>query len=52
MLQVDIFNAAIDSQLQELNSRFNENVVKLIVLCSALDPHEICKLLELMMFMN
>ncbi|KAL6210840.1 hypothetical protein ACLB2K_016072 [Fragaria x ananassa] len=43
MLQVDIFNAAIDSQLQELNSRFNENVVKLIVLCSALDPREICK---------
>ena len=42
-MQVDIFNAAIDSQLKELNNRFNENVVKLIVLSSTMDPCEICK---------
>ncbi|GAV87843.1 LOW QUALITY PROTEIN: hypothetical protein CFOL_v3_31268, partial [Cephalotus follicularis] len=34
----DIFVTAIDSQLQELNSRFDENMIKLLILSSALDP--------------
>ncbi|XP_062028831.1 uncharacterized protein LOC133744806 [Rosa rugosa] len=41
--QVDIFYAAIDSQLQELNNRFNEHAVELLILSSALDPSEISK---------
>ncbi|KAL6211502.1 hypothetical protein ACLB2K_016727 [Fragaria x ananassa] len=39
--QVDIFYAAIDSQLQELNYWFNECSIKLLILSSALDPSEI-----------
>ncbi|XP_042400838.1 uncharacterized protein LOC121990842 [Zingiber officinale] len=38
--RVDIFNVVIDSQLQELNSKFNDNTVELIILSSALDPRE------------
>jgi hypothetical protein len=38
--RVDIFCAAIDSQLQELNHRFNEHAVELLVLSSALDPYQ------------
>ncbi|KAJ9546391.1 hypothetical protein OSB04_018934 [Centaurea solstitialis] len=34
----DVFIAAIDSQLQELNSRFNESVTELLRLSVALDP--------------
>ncbi|XP_024164107.1 uncharacterized protein LOC112171105 [Rosa chinensis] len=41
--QADIFYAAIDSQLQELNNRFNEHAVELFILSSALDPSEISK---------
>lgn len=36
----DIFNAAIDFQLQELNCRFGEMAVKLLTLSSALDPND------------
>jgi hypothetical protein len=36
--RVDIFCAAIDSQLQELNRRFSEHAVELLILSSALDP--------------
>ncbi|GAV89226.1 LOW QUALITY PROTEIN: Dimer_Tnp_hAT domain-containing protein, partial [Cephalotus follicularis] len=36
----DIFVVAIDSQLQELNSRFDENMVELLILSSALDPKD------------
>ncbi|KAI3715575.1 hypothetical protein L6452_22561 [Arctium lappa] len=36
--RVDVFIAAIDSQLQELNSRFNESVTELLRLSVALDP--------------
>jgi hypothetical protein len=36
--QVDIFCAAIDSQLQELNRRFGEHAVELLILALALDP--------------
>jgi hypothetical protein len=35
---VDIFCAAIDFQLQELNRRFSEQVVELLILGLALDP--------------
>ena len=38
--KVDIFNIVIDSQLQELNNKFNENKVELLILSSALDPKE------------
>ncbi|XP_050238057.1 uncharacterized protein LOC126687539 [Mercurialis annua] len=53
--KVDIFNAVIDSQLQELNNKFNDHTVELLTLCSALDPREkrtkfrvddICKLVQ------
>ena len=33
----DVFNCAIDFQLMELNSRFNEGAVELLTLSSALD---------------
>jgi len=36
----DIFNAAIDFQLQELNCSFGERAVKLLTLSSALDPND------------
>ena len=41
--QVNIFCATIDSQLQELNHRFNEHAVELLVLSSALDPYQACQ---------
>ncbi|GAV82976.1 Dimer_Tnp_hAT domain-containing protein [Cephalotus follicularis] len=53
--QVDVFIATIDSQLQELNIRFNEHVVELIILSSVLNPNDgyrsfdcdkICNLVE------
>lgn len=36
--RVEIFNAVIDFQLMELNSRFNEQTRELLILSSALDP--------------
>ncbi|XP_071701334.1 uncharacterized protein [Rutidosis leptorrhynchoides] len=48
--RVDVFIAAVDSQLQELNSRFSESVTELLQLSVALDPrksfnkNDICKL--------
>lgn len=51
----DIFTAAIDFQLQELNARFCDKTVELLMLSSALSPKEafksfkvddICKLVE------
>ncbi|XP_028082821.1 uncharacterized protein LOC114284129 [Camellia sinensis] len=36
--QVDIFMVTVDSQLQELNNRFKEDVMELLVLNSVLDP--------------
>jgi hypothetical protein len=41
--RIDIFYAAIDSQLQELNNRFSEHVVELLILSSALDPRDGCE---------
>ena len=38
--KVDIFNAGIDSQLQELNHRFSEHAMELLTLSSTLDPQE------------
>ncbi|CAN6561886.1 unnamed protein product [Malus baccata var. baccata] len=52
---IDIFNNAIDFQLAELNSRFSEVAMELLILSSALEPREafkafnidhICKLAE------
>ncbi|XP_073120600.1 uncharacterized protein [Henckelia pumila] len=36
----DIFNVAIDFQLEELNSRFSDEKVELLMLSSALDPND------------
>ncbi|XP_025702777.1 uncharacterized protein [Arachis hypogaea] len=53
--RVDVFFTAIDSQIQELNSRFNEKIMELLTLSTALDPKDnfklfniqnICKLVE------
>ncbi|GAV92619.1 LOW QUALITY PROTEIN: Dimer_Tnp_hAT domain-containing protein, partial [Cephalotus follicularis] len=41
--QVDVFIATIDSQLQELNIRFNEHAVELIILSSVLNPNDGCR---------
>ena len=38
--RVNIFYAAIDSQLQELNHQFNEDAMELLRLSSALEPRE------------
>ncbi|XP_017604620.1 uncharacterized protein LOC108451442 [Gossypium arboreum] len=45
--RVDIFFATIDTQLQELKSRFNENVVELLTLTAALGPNEFFKLFDI-----
>jgi hypothetical protein len=39
----DIFNATIDFQLQELNSRFCERAIKLLTLSSTLNPNDAYK---------
>jgi hypothetical protein len=41
--RVDIFCASIDSQLQELNRRFSEHAVELLIIDSALDPRATCE---------
>lgn len=41
--RVDIFNAVVDVQPQELNKRFDENVSELLTLSCALDPRKGCK---------
>ncbi|XP_057493209.1 uncharacterized protein LOC130778717 [Actinidia eriantha] len=38
--RVDVFIAAIDSQLQELNSQFRDDTMELLILSSALDPRD------------
>jgi hypothetical protein len=40
----NIFTAIIDHQLQELNNRFNEQAIKLLILSTALDPRNSYKL--------
>ncbi|XP_021829144.1 zinc finger MYM-type protein 1-like [Prunus avium] len=53
--RVDLFNDTIDYQWEELNSRFSEGTMELLILSSALDPSngfksfkidDICKLAE------
>uniref|UniRef100_A0A2C9W599 DUF4371 domain-containing protein n=1 Tax=Manihot esculenta TaxID=3983 RepID=A0A2C9W599_MANES len=53
--RIDIFNAVINSQLQELNNKFNNHIVELLSFSSVLDPKEmrasfktddICKMVE------
>ncbi|XP_059650144.1 uncharacterized protein LOC132295898 [Cornus florida] len=41
--QVDIFNAAIDFQLMELNQRFSESTMELLILGTTLDPKDTYK---------
>ncbi|KAL6543005.1 hypothetical protein OROHE_010525 [Orobanche hederae] len=38
--KVNVFLAVIDTQIQELNHKFNDKTVELLVLSSALDPRE------------
>ncbi|KAH1039807.1 hypothetical protein J1N35_041550 [Gossypium stocksii] len=45
--RVDIFFATIDTQLQELKSMFNEHVVELLTLTTALDLKEFFKLFDI-----
>ncbi|GAV71750.1 Dimer_Tnp_hAT domain-containing protein [Cephalotus follicularis] len=46
MCIIDVFTAAIDSQLQELNNIFNDTTMELLVLCSTLDPRDNYKLFK------
>ncbi|MCH83259.1 zinc finger MYM-type protein [Trifolium medium] len=41
--RVDLFNAIIDYQLNELNSRFSEQATELLVLSAALNPNDAFK---------
>ena len=36
----DIFNSAIDFQQEELNSRFSDGAIELLILSSVLDPKD------------
>ncbi|CAL1382451.1 unnamed protein product [Linum trigynum] len=45
----DVFNAAIDVQMTELGSRFNDRVVELLKLSSSLNPRDGYKTLTLML---
>ncbi|XP_057744827.1 uncharacterized protein LOC130962657 [Arachis stenosperma] len=38
--RIDVFLATIDSQIQELNSRFSEQTIELLTLSCALDPKD------------
>ncbi|XP_020970069.1 uncharacterized protein LOC107620028 [Arachis ipaensis] len=38
--RIDVFLVTIDSQIQELNSRFNEQTIELLTLSCALDPKD------------
>ncbi|XP_057739903.1 uncharacterized protein LOC130957012 [Arachis stenosperma] len=53
--RVNLFLAVIDTQLQEFNGRFNDNMVELLTLSSTLDPRDnykffsvnkVCELIE------
>lgn len=44
---VNLFIATVDTQLQEINSRFNENTMELLTLSGALDPRENFKFLNI-----
>ncbi|XP_020967647.1 zinc finger protein 862-like [Arachis ipaensis] len=38
--RIDVFLATIDSQIQKLNSKFNEQTIELLTLSCALDPND------------
>ena len=48
--KVEIFFVTIDKQLQELNCRFNDQAMELLILSSTLDLKELIKLLILIKF--
>ncbi|XP_073153509.1 uncharacterized protein [Henckelia pumila] len=48
----DVFNAAIDFQVEELNSRFNDGVVELLRLSVALEPRDNFKLFNVVDIFN
>jgi hypothetical protein len=41
--RIDIFTAAMDCQLQELDSRFNEHVVEILIFSATLSPKDAYK---------
>ncbi|KAL8126637.1 hypothetical protein AgCh_013768 [Apium graveolens] len=41
--RVEIFTAAIDQQLQELNNRFSEQMTELLILSASLNPRDGCR---------
>ena len=41
--KVEILFVTIDNQLQELNCRFNDQVMELLILSFALDPKDVYK---------
>lgn len=42
--RVDVFDTVIDYQLKELNSKFSEQITKLLILSTSLDPKDTFKL--------
>ena len=38
--RIEIFLVTVDSQLQELNNKFKEDVIELLVLSTSLDPRD------------
>ena len=50
--QVDISYVAIDSQLQELNGRFSEHAMELLIFSSTLCPQDVLKLSKSMIFVS
>jgi len=45
--RVEVFFVVIDNQLQELNSRFSDQAMELLTLCSALVPKDSCKTFDI-----
>jgi len=45
--RIDVFTVAINFQLQELNNKFSEHAVKLLILSAALSPQDACKSLSM-----
>jgi tRNA A-37 threonylcarbamoyl transferase component Bud32 len=45
--RIDVFTAAIDFQLQELNNRISEHAVELLILSAALSPQDAYKLFKI-----
>jgi hypothetical protein len=45
--RIDVFIVAIDFQLQELNYRFSEHAVELLILSAVLSPKDAYKLFKI-----